>query len=188
MIGKGKDLIRYIILILLTFLLTAFQHKPVNLSIPPKIAALISIGDKKTLHEVGVAYHTGDGVSVNLVEAAKWYLEAANKGNVHSHYQIWRLWENFSNPGLEPPFDYEQFRISRKMAIAGYERMAKKKPHPETYYRLGLLYDPGVGIGGAEAALSDKYLAKAAEMGHEEAKEMLKFSKELKALLPKKLK
>jgi len=164
---------RFLLLIALIVATTGCQPKQEQ--IPPKIAALISKGDRKSLHETGVAYESGDGVQVNLVEAAKWYLEAASKGNIHSHYRIWSLWEDFSKPGMEPPFDLRQFEISRKAAIAGYENLAATKPDPEVFYRLGLLYDPGIGIDGDEANLSKKYLKRAADMGHQEAKELLKF-------------
>lgn len=165
-------------ILLVAVIAAALGCQPKQEQLPPQISALVAKGDQKSLHEVGVAYESGDGVQVNLVEAAKWYLEAASKGNIHSHYRIWSLWEDFSKPGMEPPFDLDQFETSRKAAIAGYEKLTATNPDSEAFYRLGLLYDPGVGIDGVEAKLSGRYLNRAADMGHQEAKELLKFIRE----------
>jgi len=145
---------------------------------PANIKRLIDKGSPTKLHEVGIAYEIGDGVPVDLEEAVKWYYQAAEKGNIHSHYAIWSLWEDFSGTDLDPPFPMEQFEKSRKTAIAGYEKMLENQNDPELYYRLGLLYDPGIGIGGVEEQTSKKYIRKAADMGHEEAKELINFIKE----------
>jgi TPR repeat protein len=147
-------------------------------SLPSHIKKLIAKSDPINLHEAGVAYETGDGVPIDLVEAVKWYYRAAKKGNIHSHYAIWSLWEDFSGTELDPPFPMEQFEKSRKTAIVGYEKMLENQKDPELYYRLGLLYDPGIGIGGVEEEISKKYLRMAADMGHEEAKELINFIQE----------
>lgn len=144
----------------------------------PHIKQLIAQGSPKDLHEVGITYETGNGVPADLVEAVKWYYLAAKKGNIHSHYAIWSLWEEFSGTELDPPFLMEQFEKSRKAAIVGYEKMLEKHNDPELYYRLGLLYDPGIGIGGIEEEISKKYLKKAADMDYEEAKELINFIQE----------
>lgn len=147
-------------------------------SLPIHIKHLIAKGDPIDLHKAGVAYETGDGVPVGLEEAVRWYYQAAKKGNIHSHYAIWSLWEDFSGTELDPPFPMEQFEKSRKTAIAGYEKMLESQKDPELYYRLGLLYDPGIGIGGVEEKISKKYLSMAADMGHNEAKELINFIQE----------
>lgn len=147
-------------------------------TLPANIKRLIDKGSPTKLHEVGIAYEIGDGVPVDLEEAVKWYYQAAEKGNIHSHYAIWSLWEDFSGTDLDPPFPMEQFEKSRKTAIAGYEKMLENQNDPELYYRLGLLYDPGIGIGGVEEQISKKYLKKASDMGHKEAKELINFIQE----------
>jgi TPR repeat protein len=145
---------------------------------PPYMTQLLLKGGPEELYEVGKAYETGRGTPINIVEAAKWYYQAASRGHIHSHYAIWRLWEDFSNLDLDPPFDAEQFNISRKAAIAGYEKMLETTNDIELFYRLGLLYDPGISVGGVEARLSKKYLTRAADMGHKRAIEFLSLRKE----------
>jgi uncharacterized protein len=170
-----------IIVVTLLVVVLGCNQKNDKAGLPPQISKLISEGSGVALYKVGIAYETGEGVSKDLEKAAKWYYEAATKGNVDSHYAIWRLWEEFSGSDLEPPFPSSQFTKSQELAIIGYKGMVKNSKDPELYYRLGLLYAEGIGAEGSKDRISRAYLAKAAEKGHEEAKKLLKFAKEFES-------
>ncbi|MBF0130901.1 MAG: sel1 repeat family protein, partial [Alphaproteobacteria bacterium] len=49
-------------------------------------------GEPKSQFNLGVAYQTGDGVSENLTEAARWYRAAALKGDVKARYNLGLLY------------------------------------------------------------------------------------------------
>jgi|LSQX01.2.fsa_nt_gb TPR repeat protein len=150
--------------------------------LPPHVSELISDGSGKSLYKVGAIYEEGDGVAVDLEKAVKWYYEASQKGSIDAHYAIWSLWEDFSGSNLNPPFPMSQFKKSRILAIRGYEAIMPESNNPELYYRLGLLYDPGIGMDDQESQKSKQYLIKAAKMGHKEARDLLEFIQELESL------
>ncbi|MFZ2395319.1 MAG: tetratricopeptide repeat protein [Smithella sp.] len=154
------------------------NNKPIA---PSSISNLISDGSRTSLYKVGVAYETGNGVKKNLSTALKWYYEASVKGSVDAHYAIWSLWEEVSMSNIDCPFPSSQFDKSRKLAIEGYEHIAHNAKNPELFYRLGLLYDPGIGMDEPGVQISEKYLTKAAKMGHKEAKDLLKFKRDFES-------
>jgi hypothetical protein len=164
------------------FLAFGFAQQNDKSRVPLSISNLISDGSRTSLYKVGVAYETGDGVKKDLSKALKWYYEASVKGSVDAHYAIWVLWEEASMSNIDFPFPSSQFDKSRKLAIDGYEHISHSAKNPELFYRLGLLYDPGVGMDEPEAQISEKYLTKAAKMGHKEAKDLLKFKRDFESV------
>jgi len=164
--------------IFIYFVALGFAQQNNKLITPSIINNLISDGSRTSLYKVGVAYETGNGIKKDLRTALKWYYAAAVKGSVDAHYAIWSLWEEASMSNIDFPFPSSQFDKSRKLAIEGYEHISHNAKNPELFYRLGLLYDPGVGVDEPEAQISEKYLTKAANMGHKEAKDLLKFKRD----------
>lgn len=146
-----------------------------------EIQRLIASGTGASLLKAGLMYENGDSVSKNIVEAARLYLLAANKGNFHAHYALWDTWEDFSRKGApEPPFnDPYQFAKSQQLALAGYKKLLIKYPRDaEIHYRLARLYSSGE-FHGKEYELEIKHLKIAAKLGNKEAKALLKLSKQL---------
>jgi len=163
-----------LLLLIFLFVSSAFAD-----GLSSKVNKLIQQNDKWSLYEAAEAYRYGHGAKQDIVEAARLYLRAGEKGNFHAHYDIYTLWDDFEEQYVEPPFSVRQFTISKNIAILNYERLLAKKPNdPELHYRLAILYDPGVGITGKEQNICKMHLKKAARLGHIEAKRLQTQAKE----------
>lgn len=162
------------LIILFAFGCTTQQQRPAH------IQKLITDNTAKSLHEAAGLYEYGEGVQKNITEAAKLYYQSAKKGNYHSSYAIHRLREQLYTLNDKSPLEWEQIDESKKDAIAGYTWLLLKHPEdPEIYYRLGQLYESGVGENNQENKTSTAMMLKAAGLGHKEAMEYLIFYSEV---------
>ena len=144
-----------------------------------RVRKAIQDDSKTSLMEAAESYRYGHGVKTDIVEAARLYLRAANKGQKEAHYFIFDLWNDFNEQFTEPPFPAQQYLISQKEAIKYYESMLpKNKNNPELHYRLAHLYDQGVGIQNEDSKKSLKHYQAASKLGHKDARETLKIIKE----------
>lgn len=71
--------------------------------------------EPKALYMIGVMYEKGEGVKSDYAEAAKWYQNAAEKGNASAQYRLGRLYER--GLGVEQ---------NREEAIKWYRKSAKQ--------------------------------------------------------------
>lgn len=161
----------------LIFLFSIFASSCLAQTRSAKIEKLINTNTAQSLQKAAFEYLNPDSNLYNIYEAARLLFLSAEKGNYHSDYWIFDLWPEFEESGVDPPFKYEQFSISKKRATKGYEKRLKTHPNEaETYYRLSLLLDPGLGLEDEEPR-SRRYLEKAASLGHKEAIDLLNFTK-----------
>ncbi len=92
------------------------------------------IGDAETQFKLGVMYESGDGVSKDEVEAARWLRKAAEQGLPKAQYTLALMY----NVGRGVPYDdAEALRWYRKAAEQGEDA---------AQFRLGWRYQYGGGV------------------------------------------
>ena len=113
-------------------------------------------GHVPSQYNIGVMYKKGQGVDINLKEAAKWYLKAANQGYTEAQYNIGAML--YEGKGVEQNYK-EAFNWFLKAANSG---------NVPSQYNIGVMYKKGQGvdINLKEAA---KWYLKAANQGYTEA-------------------
>jgi TPR repeat protein len=70
--------------------------------------------DARALYMIGVMHEKGEGVTVDLTDAANWFRKAADKGNASAQYRLGRLYER--GLGVEQ---------NRDEAISWYKKSAR---------------------------------------------------------------
>jgi TPR repeat protein len=73
--------------------------------------------DAKSYYMLGIMFEKGQGVKTDFVEAAAWYLKAADKGDAAAQYRLGRLYER--GQGVEQNRD-EAIKLYRKSSRLGY--------------------------------------------------------------------
>jgi hypothetical protein len=107
--------------------------------------------EAKEPYDRGTDYYYGKGVKQDYVEAKKWFIQAAEQGDLNAQYALG--WMYLGN-GAEGNYS-EAFKWFLKAAKHG---------HAQSQTALGLMYSKGKGVkeNDAEAA---KWFRKAAEQG-----------------------
>ena len=113
------------------------------------------------MYEVGVMFEKGLGCVCNFSEAAFWYEEAAKRGHLEAFNNLGVLYKD--GHGVEQN-DKRAFICFSRAAEGGLK---------EGLYNLGLLYDQGLGCEEDHDKALD-LCRKAAYLGHEKAKEIIK--------------
>ena len=108
-------------------------------------------------------YQDGKGVKHDIKEAMKWYLKAAEQGDIYAQFNLALIFENGKN-GVDQ--DYKE--------AMKYYRLAAEQGDAGAQFNLGFMYGKG------EGALRDykesvKWYLKAAEQGHAKAQYNLGF-------------
>ena len=150
-------------------------------------------GDAEEQYKLGKRYATGDGVEVSASEAVKWYRKAAEQGHAEAQYQMGRWYDGtlVINSNTEMHFEFcanededdeealkwyhkaaEQGHQDAKMWIKNHDLWAAEKGDAEAQYRVGCYYLETQSFDLSDMAAD--YFRKAAEQGHENAKEKLK--------------
>jgi TPR repeat protein len=91
-------------------------------------------GDAMAQYNLGVMYHSGEGVPQDHAEAAKWYRLAADQGNFFAQETMGMFYYN----GLGVPQDYAE-------ALKWF-RLVADQGNAEGQRRLGMMYDEGKGV------------------------------------------
>ena len=144
-------------------------------------------GNAEAQYKLGECYATGNGVEASASEAVKWYRKAAEQGHTEAQYQLgsWydgrlvinnELCEN-ENEDVEEALKWyhkaaEQGHRDAKMRIKQHDVLAAEKGDAEAQYRVGCYYLETQSFDLSDMAAD--YFRKAAEQGHENAKEKLK--------------
>ena len=123
---------------------------------------LAELGNAEAQYEYGWSYECGESVAKDEKEALKWYMKAAEQGNVKAQIQLGNHYNNSSDDKEETK--KEAFKWYMKAAEQG-DRFAQ--------YSIGEYYERGFGvlIDEQEAV---KWYTKAAEQGSSYAKKALK--------------
>ena len=117
---------------------------------------LANQGIAEAQFNIGNMYYDGDGVQMNLLEAADLYLLAATQGYAPAQHNLARMYERGEGVKLSTADAIKLFRLA---ATQGYA---------EAQYALGFRYDRGQGVvqDYVEAA---KWYRLAADSGHANA-------------------
>jgi TPR repeat protein len=123
---------------------------------------LAELGNAEGQYECGWSYEYGESIAEDKKEAMKWYMKAAEQGNVKAQIQLGNHYNNSSDDKEETK--KEAFKWYMKAAEQG-DRFAQ--------YSIGEYYERGFGvlIDEQEAV---KWYTKAAEQGSSYAKKALK--------------
>ena len=150
-------------------------------------------GNAEAQYKLGECYATGNGVEASASEAVKWYRKAAEQGHAEAQYQMGRWYDGtlVINSNTEMHFEFcanededdeealkwyhkaaEQGHQDAKMWIKNHDLWAAEKGDAEAQYRVGCYYLETQSFDLSDMAAD--YFRKAAEQGHENAKEKLK--------------
>ena len=119
-------------------------------------------GDADAQSEVAFAYYMGEVVAENSQQAKYWYEKAAAQGHVFANYFLGRSYKDgiLGSPDLSRAIQY----LSK----------AAENDYDDAIYHLGLIYEEGGQGVQRNYRLAGEYFKKAANLGHEQAKEKYK--------------
>ncbi|OAD22483.1 TPR repeat protein [Candidatus Thiomargarita nelsonii] len=146
-------------------------------------------GDAEAQFNLGWMYLTGDGVTQNYIEAAKWIRKAAEQGDAQAQYNLGVMYLNgdgvtqnnieaakWIHKAAEQGQAYAQNELGvmyylgkgvtqNDIEAANWFRKAAQQGNAQAQYNLGVMYLKGKGVtqNDIEAA---KWYRKAAEQGH----------------------
>lgn len=119
---------------------------------PVALRSAAANGDALALHEIGMRYMDGRGVSSSFEQAARWYALAAERGFAPAQYRLGNLYEK----GLGMPRDLVKAReLYERAAIQG---------NASAMHNLAVLYAMGAE-GNIDNDKAAKWFFKAAELG-----------------------
>lgn len=118
-----------------------------------EIRSRAELGEEEAQYRLGVAYHTGEGVLKDDVEAVRWYRLAAEQGHAQAQNSLGLCYHKGDGVAKD---DVEAVKWYRKAAGQG---------HAWAQNNLGIRYHEGKGVlkDDVEAV---KWFRKAADQGH----------------------
>lgn len=116
-------------------------------------------GDAEGQSQVAWAYYMGEGVNEDINLARSWYEKAAAQGHDFANYILGR----FYGDGV--------FGYTDLPKAVQYLSKAAESNYDEALYQLGLIYENGGQGVQRNFRLAGEYFKRAADLGHEEAKE-----------------
>jgi TPR repeat protein len=117
-----------------------------------KQMTLAKVGDVDAQFEVGLAYETGNGVTRDEAEAARWFRQSALQGNVEAQYHLARLVARGAK-GLKQDLP---------TALKLYQDAAARG-HADAMNALGKAYQQGKGTS-TDLAKAAEWYGKAADL------------------------
>jgi uncharacterized protein len=135
---------------------SVFEGMPIS-----KITELAKAGDDEAKLALGDAYEQGRDVKASLLEAAKWYHEAALAGNLDAQFKLANI-VIVGTKGLKKDV------VTAIKLLEG----ASAKGHAKSQNALALIYQQGTGVPKDEKRALD-YFTKAAEQNLPEAENSL---------------
>lgn len=89
-----------------------------------KLLRLAEKGNTAAQSELGLCYHTGDGISRNVRESMRWFILAARQGDAQAQYYLGRAYSS----GEGVPKDIESaYTWLERSAEQGYKKAAEWK-------------------------------------------------------------
>src|SRR5699024_2236960 len=116
----------------LLFVLTASLLAGCDYS-PAKLLAHLGSADAQL--KLGKSYYSGEDVNQDYIEAAKWYLRAAEQGNAEAQIHLGYMY--YEGVGVEQDDSNAAF----------WYREAAKNNNAEAQYGIGFMYEEGIGVG-----------------------------------------
>lgn len=160
-------------MILFAFVLLCFQKVEAqqnNVELPndAELVAKAKAGDPVAQNEMGVCYHKGlKGVSIDMVEAGKWYKLSANQGYAFALDNL----GDYYYPTETFDYGHEDEKLANEYyakAIPLLEELGKQG-NGEALFRIANDYSMGLGGLKQDEDKYKEYLHKAAKCGYAEA-------------------
>ncbi len=145
-------------------------------------------GYAPALYDMGVMCSKGEGIEKDLAAALEWYRKAADQGYAPALYNLGVAWERGYGVEANRTKALEYYREAAQKGIAKgafnasvlYEktgeytralqmlRQASRLGHPKAQYRLGWIYEHGIGVAH-DLAKAKEWYRKAAANGDRNA-------------------
>jgi hypothetical protein len=144
-----------------------------------KTKTLAEHGDTNAQCELGDMYSLGEGVATNLVEAAKWYGKAADRGDLWAKMQL--VW---CYGRIAYSYATGEGVTTNQLEAAKWYRKAAEQGDAEAQLQLGTAFLVGRGVA-TNLVEGVKWCRKAAEQGLAEAENKLGIALEVGWGIPK---
>ncbi|HSO06798.1 MAG TPA: tetratricopeptide repeat protein [Pelomicrobium sp.] len=133
--------------------------------------SLADAGNPQAQLRLGLMFHYGLGIPENDVEALNWFERAAKQGLPEAQFQLGNMYAfGFGVAPNDPAADRN---------AAEWYFAAARQGHAEAQYALGVLFLTGKGVQASEGE-ARKWMQRAAESGHADAKIFIQSSKPTK--------
>ncbi len=99
-----------------------------------RLKRLANDGSAEAQYNLGVAYSTGNGQSINLTDAFEWFLSAAKQGYANAQYMVGSYY--YEGTGMEKDLEL----------AAKWIGMAASQEFPDAQCMLGSMYMKGEGV------------------------------------------
>ncbi|MBW7573152.1 MobP3 family relaxase [Caproiciproducens faecalis] len=86
-------------------------------------------------------FYFGNGTNQNYATAAQWFSMSAEKGDTYSQFQLAHMMQK----GEGIPADELRAQLLYASALAGFQKSLQENPNPDLLYKVGRMYESGLG-------------------------------------------
>lgn len=104
-------------------------------------------------------FYSGNGTAQNYAAAAQWFSMSAERGDPYSQFQLARMIQK----GEGIPVDVLKAQLIYASALAGFQKILQGNPDPDLLYKVGMMYDAGLGTKRDLSTAKQYYVEAAAE-------------------------
>ena len=115
--------------------------------------------DDKLEYKIAQMYHSGKGTVKNDPEAFRWFSLSASKGNAYAQFQAARMLEK----GEGIAANKRQAQMIYASALDGFLKILHEKPDADLLYKVGMMYEAGLGTKRDFSTAKQYYVEAAAE-------------------------
>ncbi|WP_444641242.1 SEL1-like repeat protein [Caproiciproducens sp. R1] len=127
------------------------------------IAGFISLDRKKPdagiERKIAQMFYSGNGTAQNYAAAAQWFSMSAAKDDPYSQFQFARMIQK----GEGTPVDELKSQLIYAAAISGFLKILQENPDADLLYKVGMMYEAGLGIKRDLSTAKQYYTEAAAE-------------------------
>ena len=104
-------------------------------------------------------FYSGNGTAQNYAAAAQWFSMSAEKGDPYSQFQLARMIQK----GEDIPVDELKAQLIYASALASFQKILQGNPEPDLLYKVGMMYEAGLGTKRDLSTAKQYYTEAAAE-------------------------
>ncbi len=139
-----------------------------NLALNGFIASEHDNPDDSQEFRIGQMFYQGKGSVMDYPTASQWFSQSAEKGNAHSQFQLARMLQN----GEGVLKDEQGAQKLYALAFQGFIKMLKEEPDSGLQYKIGTMYEFGLGVE-KNTNTAKQWFSASAETGNEYAADRL---------------